>query len=194
MGEPTVYIEREPLLAMLLAAVEVYHLECYGMLFGSRPTQRYPYYHISLAVVRQAVVRRTNMEIWTSARGEQRVSDFLGSVGGLYLPVIGDFHSHPAYHGVERHPGPSEVDIKGMSSKDGRQQPLGVIINIIGKNPRPIPWRRLDKKTRLRGSLAGYIFDVTACHVNAESSTAVPLVIEVAPTARKALNRASGQV
>lgn len=192
MDAPFVRIERQSLLTMLLAAVETYDRECYGITYGHKPTRRRNYYHISVAIPRQRVIRRTSAEVVTSDRADNRVEAFTASSGKLYLRQVGDFHSHPAHAGGARTLCASVEDVRDMKSKDGRRRPVGIIINIIRRGKRNAPWRRLNHRTRLRGSLGGFTFDVMAYHIVGEGIDAAPeaLVIRIAPSVRRALNKA----
>ncbi|MEK9208760.1 MAG: hypothetical protein AAB910_01645 [Patescibacteria group bacterium] len=194
---PTVYIEREPLLNMILAAVEMYNRECLGYLFGyssGKPTKSFV---ITSAVQLAAVVHRSSCGLHQSKRACKRLGGFIDKASRLF-PYLADFHSHP-------HPkmwpglfGLSEDDRKSMHDEDK----FCVIIALSPRGKRLLEWAMRDEGTRLRGSLGHFDVHFTA-HWVVRDEEGKPvkdergiqqterLPLQVAKTTFRALNRAN---
>lgn len=156
MTAEAVYLEREPLLGMLMSAVEVYNRECFGYIFGRKPNRRREHFVITSAFNCAGISRRTNLEVRQSQRACDRLHNIQTSAPGLF-PYIGYFHSHAAAGRHRAKSDPSVFDRKTIARDDGD---FGVIITIARRGSRLLDWRLKSKRTRLRGSLG--TFD---CHV-----------------------------
>src|SRR3989344_4293365 len=91
MDPPIVYIEREPFLDMLIAAVDTFKRECFGYFFGSKPTKKKNTFLIKNAIAVQGTIKRANTEVRISKACHQRLVRIFSKYPGLY-PAIGYFH------------------------------------------------------------------------------------------------------
>lgn len=152
MPIPTVYFEREALLSILYAAVEVYNRECLGVIFGKKISGDPPKFIVTAARSWAAVVRRTNAEVHVSQRALQRVNRLLEAPN--LFSYLGDFHSHPLLRDVEPLPNPSQLDVQMLASEEQKEgECLGVIISIAQRKRKRDRWRLMDHRTLLHGSL-----------------------------------------
>jgi len=195
VNKPTVHINREPLLNMLLAAAETYNRECLGYVFGSGPTRKRRFFRITNVIAIQGVRRRTNVEIEQSQRSWKRLHGYIKSSLRLY-PILGDFHSHPASGPYKKSIEMSETDIMGMR-KDSDAK-IGIIIGISSRTKKRVLWNvpvRGPHTGILRGSLAGFTFKVCAYTLatNGNAELVPKRLRIVAPAALKALNRVNAQ-
>jgi proteasome lid subunit RPN8/RPN11 len=196
-GLPTVYIEREPLLSMMLAAVEMYNRECLGYLFGFSSGDPADNFIITSAVQLAAVVHRTSCGLQQSKRACKRLGGFIDKAPKLF-PYLADFHSHPSSKMWPGLFGLSEDDRKSMHDEDK----FCIIIAIARRTNRILEWTMRDDGTRLRGSLGRFDVHFTAHRVvrddegkpvrdesGVKRTECLPL--RVAKTTLRALNRAS---
>jgi len=102
------YLTEDAFWGVVVAAVETFRKECFGLLLGQRSDHRFV---IERAVVHQLASRHTS---WfrPNPRAHSRMENVLRHIG--HLGVVGDFHSHPASHGAKGGYEPSEMDIKRM--------------------------------------------------------------------------------
>lgn len=188
MDTPTVYVEKEPFLEMILASVETFKRECFGYVFGYKPSNKRNSYIITSVMPIQLTKKRHNGLI------EQSDVSLRNMVGCLYkypalFPIIGDFHSHPEWGSHKRIARLSEGDITDMIRSG---YALGVVIKISLINKERILWQR-GSDGGIKGSLADYKFHLNVCRVikNEEGFTDECLIVN-APAAIKSLNRALG--
>lgn len=193
---PTVYIEREPLEAIFAAAAEIYNKECFGFLLGRPPTGKRPYWTIEAVHIAQGVTKRSQCHVHTSEATERRLRRYWRAIG---QQLIGDFHSHTAYRTpegvVRRLQGLSETDIESMKKGpiDLPPPPLSAVVSIAEQEEVIKPWRLKARRTRLCGSLSGYHLGLSLYMLvpNADGELRPKrLVIQVAPSTRRALKRA----
>lgn len=194
---PTVYIEREPLLSMMFAAVENYNRECLGYLFGHSSGKPKRCFVITNADQLVGVVNRATDQVRQSKRAGHRLNGLLEKAPKLF-PYIADFHSHPhkkMWPGLSEL---SEVDRKSMGDADE----FCIIIAIARRGNRILEWTLRDDGTRLRGSLDRFDVHFTAHRVVHDDEKkpvkdekgiqkTERLPIRVAKTTLRALNRAN---
>lgn len=157
----SVYIEREPLLAMLFSAAEVYNRECLGYLFGYGPSKKRDHYIVTSALNLSAIVRRTNRKVQQSHNGWMRLNQLIVTAPKLY-PYLGDFHSHPGIPSLGRSLALSDADLQGMTAKD---YSFGVIISIMRRGKNRMEWRLKSRRTRLRGTIGRFDVHLVAYQI-----------------------------
>lgn len=157
---PTVYIEREPLLSMVFAAVELFNRECLGYLFGYSSGKPTNYFIITNAVQLAAVVRRTRCGVHQSKRACKRIGGLIEKAPKLF-PYLADFHSHPHPKMWRGSSGLSEEDRKSMTDAEE----FCIIIALSPRGERLLEWTMRDDGTRLRGSLGRFDVHFTAHRV-----------------------------
>lgn len=181
---PAVHVCLNPLLSMILAAVDSYNRECFGLVFGVKPTKERPYYVVTRAENAASSVKRKNTGIEMSRRADQRVTQFIGAAVWLYR-CIGDFHSHPAFGSHKARIAFSDADTENLASQE---YPLSLVVTIARRGKRILPWHLLDRGTRLRGSLGGFEIHVNAYRaLSKEEAERLPLM--VARSTLRVLNR-----
>ena len=188
MDLPIVYIEKEPFLEMILASVETFKRECFGYVFGYKPSNKRNSYIITSVMPIQLIKKRGNGLIEQSKLSARNIVGCIDKYPVLF-PVIGDFHSHPEWGSHKRIPRLSDRDIADMV-KNGCS--LGVVIKISSINKERILWQR-GHDGGIKGSLANYKFHLNVCRVveGAEGFLDECLTVN-APAAIKAMNRALG--
>ena len=197
MEVPTVYIEREPLLNILMAAAEVYNRECLGYIFGRKPTKRQNRFVVTSAITCAAVVRRTNAHVRQSERAFRRMNELMQAEPASF-PWLGDFHSHPS-RPYRLACDLSAEDLNNMVTDDYR---FGILVSISRRGKRPLEWRLKSRRTRLRGTLGKFDFHLVAHQLIRDAAgTAIRdehgkpkarrLAIEVASQTLKSLNRSA---
>ena len=157
MARPAVHIEREPLLAMLCSAVEVYPRECFGFMFGRTPTRQRAHYILGSCFNCAALSRRTSTTTAQSVPAARRLFALTDSAPRLY-PYLGFYHSHTGRTPNWQRFGFSSTDAMNMSDSDA----FGVVITVRPRGPRCLVWRIRSVHTRLRGSLGAFDFHLTA--------------------------------
>jgi proteasome lid subunit RPN8/RPN11 len=102
------YLTEDAFWGVVVAAVETFRKECFGLLLGHPAEDRFI---VERAVVHQMASRHTS---WfrPNPRAHGRMEKVLGHIG--HLSVVGDFHSHPASHGEKGGYEPSPKDIERM--------------------------------------------------------------------------------
>ncbi len=186
---PIVYIEKEPFLAMLLASIDTFKRECFGYIFGYKPTKNRNSFVITSAGEVGLTKKRKNKEVDQSVASKKRMKSCFEKYPALFRP-IGDFHSHPEWGEYTREPGLSDSDIEDMI-KD--EIPLGVVIKILSINKERYAWERTSTGGFI-GSLGRYKFYFNAFRVfvDKEGKAREQVLMIQAPAAIKALNRALG--
>lgn len=188
MDPPIVYIEKEPFLNMILASVETFKRECFGYVFGHKPSKGRRSYVITSITAVQLAKKRRNSEIEQSKLSENNMKGCFLQYPTLYR-VIGDFHSHPEWGSHKREAGLSEADIADML-KTGYS--LGIVIKISSINKERILWQRASGGG-IKGSLGKYKFHLNVCRIVKDGGNFVEECMVVhAPAAIKSLNRALG--
>lgn len=91
---PAVYLKKDVLFIMILAAIETFRKECAGILFGYKPTSERNYYIVTNAIAIQDVKSRTNNGVEQRNRSARKMNAIFEKAPELY-PKIGEFHSHP---------------------------------------------------------------------------------------------------
>lgn len=195
MTVPTVYIEREPLVAMLCAAVEVYPRECLGLVFGRKSSRRTLRHVITNVLNCAALTRHTTAEVVQSKRAGKRLYAFIDAAERLF-PYIGYYHSHTEKTLRWQQFGFSHQDARTMSDADQ----FGIVLTVHPRTSRRLRWCIRSSHTRLRGSLGAFDFHLTAhalvrdaegnCEKDDEGNWKTQrLPIAVAPQTLRALNR-----
>jgi len=186
---PTVYIEEEPFFTMVLSSVETFKRECFGYIFGRKPSRTRNNFIITSAVAVQLAKKRRNKEIEQSKLSERNMKEFFKKYPAIF-PVIGDFHSHPEWGSHKREPTLSSTDMKDML-RGGC--PLSVVIKISSINKDRILWQG-TAEGGIRGSLGKYKFHINILRVTKEGNGDLKeeCFFIQAPAALKSLNRALG--
>ena len=187
MDPPYVYIEKEPLLDMVLASVETFKRECLGLLFGRASSRTRNYFHITNVVNIQLARKRKNKEIEQSKISEEKIKEMCSQYPRLY-PVIGDFHSHPEWGQCRRQATMSDADLEDMK-KRREELKVCLVIKISLINKERVVWEPVGDGG-VRGSLAKYKFHINAIRLGDDDKEEI-LEIQ-APSALKALNKAIG--
>ena len=182
---PTVYIEREPLLNMILAAVEPFKRECLGHIFGRKPNSKRNSYVITHANAVQCVGRRLNLEVSQAPLALKRVRQLFAENPGLY-PVLGDFHSHPEWGGHKRLVAMSDTDIADTIKE---QFDLAIVIGISTRKRDRVRWEYLVDGG-IRGSVGNFVLRFNVFRLIEKKGKQVPQRLQViAPSALRLLNR-----
>lgn len=189
MDPPTVDIEKEPFLDMLLAAIETFKRECVGYIFGYKPSRKRNSFIITNVVNIQLAKKRKNSEVVQSQLSRKNCEDLFKKYPSLFS-VIGDFHSHPEWG---RHKGvamPSEIDIKNIE-----QGEISIIIAISTINKDRILWQN-NNEGGIKGSLGDYKFCLNVFRIvkKKDGSKIEECLVINAPAAMKSLNRALGYI
>lgn len=187
MDSPVVYIEKEPLLMMLLASIETFKRECLGYIFGYQPTKARNSFVITNAAAVQLAIKRKNSEVKQSLLSAKNINGCCEKYPSLFR-VIGDFHSHPEWG---RHKGsaiPSKKDIKGMIDEKIK---IAVIIAISSVNKERILWQSASDGG-IKGSLGKYKFHINICRIvkDGDGKPIAELLNIQASAAIQSLNRA----
>lgn len=187
MDPPSVYIEREPFLNMILASIETFDRECLGEIYGKPLSRASNCFHISNAIAIQLAKKRKNSEIEQSKASKKRMGDIHGQYPNLY-PKIGDFHSHPEWRGRHRLAEMSPTDIEDMK-RNKEDLKVCIVIKISHINKERIIWESASDGG-IRGSLGEYKFHVNAFRLDQNDEQEI-LEIQ-APAAMRSLNSAIG--
>lgn len=185
MDPPIVYIEKEPFLSMIMASIETFKRECFGIVFGTIPARNRNYFIITNSVAIQLAKKRKNSEIEQSGGSKKRTQDIFDKYPRLY-GSIGDFHSHPEWNNVKRLPILSDGDVADMIRQNLQ---ICIVIKISSINKERIIWEQAQDGG-IRGSLGKYKFHINVIRL-INSSEQQCLLIQ-ASAAIKALNRAIG--
>ncbi len=127
---------------MVLSAIEVYHMETFGLLLGYRGDR----FYVELAIPLQSAKRSV---YWTKPREEreERIIE-LSEKLGLGYEILGDYHSHCDIKGSKAIACPSSEDLASM--EEGNLY----IILAVNRIRRKQRWRILSD-----GSLSGTVGD-----------------------------------
>ncbi len=187
MDPPYVYIEKEPLLDMVLASIETFRRECLGLLFGRTPSRTRNYFHITNTVNIQMVRKRKNKEIEQNKTSAEKIREVCSQYPNLY-PLIGDFHSHPEWGRCRREATMSDADLEDMR-KRREELKVCLVIKVSLINKERVVWEPVGGGG-IRGSLAKYKFHINAIRLIGDDKEEI---LEIrAPSAIKALNKAIG--
>lgn len=195
MDPPVVYIEKEPFKHMLLAAVDVFKKECFGYVFGRKPTRINNRYRVTDVIVLQSVIRgkdsraRKFTEIDHMKRSRQRMFEIFDSYSRLY-PLLGDFHSHPEYGTDPRSVELSDRDI--MDMKDASWCKIAFVIRISTRTKERLEWYQ-KQDGGVRGSFGCYVVDVNVYRLIKDNGDRIPQSLVIISPAIKALNRANNK-
>jgi len=186
---PVVYIEKEPFLNMLLSAAETHKRECFGYIFGHKPTKENNCFVVTNAAAVQLARKRKNKEIEQSRASRARMREYFSRYSTLY-PMLGDFHSHPEWGDYVREMTLSDGDLEDMI-KDNFL--IGVVIKVVSVNKDRLLWQRATHGG-LKGSLGKFKFYVTVGRaIKGRGGKLHNECLTIhAPAAIKALNRALG--
>lgn len=186
MDPPVVYIEREPFLDMLIAAVDTFRRECFGYFFGSKPTRDNNIFLIKNAIAVQSTIKRVNTEVRISKGCHRRLGRIFSKYSSLY-PAIGYFHSHPEWGSVPGSHEMSDDDVVEMSKSNSE---IAVILKISSRKRERLDW--ISKQDGgIRGSYGDYIVDFNVYRLLiGEDGRKIPESLQiVVPSALKDLNR-----
>lgn len=152
-----VYISANAFWALLIAAIEVYKKECYGLLLGYRDSSNV--YIVEHAVSYQTATRR-HTSVEKNRRASQRIQKFLSNLP--HLSVIGDFHSHTGWGHLKGVGHPSQTDLADMVHEHV------YIIVVANDKKRSSTWQYNEGGT-LSGTVDDYHFRVGAYYLDADS-------------------------
>lgn len=188
MGPPVVYIEKEPFLVMIVAAVETFKRECLGRFFGHKPTRKRNNFVVTGAVAVQLATKRKNMEVQQSLLSIKNMIDNCFKKYPNLFRNIGDFHSHPEWGKHKGSASLSKRDIKDMV-KAGI--PVSIILAISSINKDRVLWQN-SSDGGIKGSLGKYKFHIKAYRMikNGDGKSVPQALVVRAPSAIKLLNRA----
>ncbi len=156
---PPIYIEKNAFLNLILAAVETYHRECFGYLFGHAISNSRDYYYVTRCIAIQLARQRKNLQVEQSRCSLKRMYAITDRYNSLF-PIIGDFHSHPGWNHVDREPFPSIEDIEDMQLLP---RYLSIIIGVKKRKKRSqMPYWQRNECFGIRGSLGDFNFEINA--------------------------------
>ncbi len=188
MNPPIVYIEREPFLDMLIAAVDTFRRECFGYFFGLKPTRKKNAFFIKNVIAVQSTIKRANTEVKVGKGCYQRLNSIFSKYPRLY-PVLGYFHSHPEWGSVPGSHEMSDGDIIEMSKSDSE---IAVVLKISSRKRERLDW--VSKSDGgVRGSYGDYIVDLNVYRlISTEDDQKIPESLQIiASSVLKDLNRAN---
>ena len=185
MAQPYVYIEQEPFVNMVLASIETFRRECFGLVFGTMPSRSNNFYHVTNAVAIQLAKKRVNKEIEQSKMSKKRMMAIIRKYGQIY-PLLGDFHSHPEWGLYRREPNMSDSDLRDMRKENFD---IGIVLKIQLINKERNIWESAPDGG-IRGSIGDYKIHLNTVRLDEDGEEEV-LQIK-ASAAVKALNRAIG--
>jgi proteasome lid subunit RPN8/RPN11 len=164
----TAYISQNAFWGLLIAAVEVYKRECFGLLIGYRDQKEdEDRYIIEHALPYQTAGRR-HKGVVSNPRAHKRIERFLANIP--QLSVIGDFHSHTMWGYSKAANALSDIDLEGMEPEN-----VYVVVS-VNDRLRKVPWSYTDDGS-LSGTTDQHHFRLTAYIVNdAGEPRKVPIV------------------
>ncbi len=184
MDPPFVYIEEEPLSEMLRSAVDTFRRECYGHIFGKKPSRTRNSYIVNCAGQINSTSSR-NKEVDHKKRSKKRVHKIYSQYPSLY-PLIGDFHSHAQWGSYYRSVELSDTDIKGMTEEKWCE--IAFVIRISSRSKERLEW---VSKTDggIRGTFGDYIVDVNVYRLIEDGVDLIPQSLQIISSAIKVLNK-----
>jgi|GEM_PF-1635514 len=196
---PKVYIEIEPFLVMIWAAVEEFRKECLGFILGYRPTPKDNNFYITAVFPLQSVRRgrkgKALGEVEQTKHGRKRFKEFGKWLEAGRILKIGDFHSHTEYRGIL-----PPAELSGSDKKSMEENEIEIIISISSRKKGKAPWEALSDG-RVTGSFGKYNFLFGVHMLEKKIDDGDDRILEqktvkntdllqiVAPSAIKALNR-----
>lgn len=188
MDPPIVYIEKEPFLSMLLAAVDPFKKECYGYIFGKKPSRKNNRYLVTNVQIIQSVVRPKEFtEIDHMKRSKKRMFEIFRAYPGLY-PLVGDFHSHPEYGPDPRSVELSDFDISDMA--ESRWCEITCVTRISSRSRERLGWI-IKTDGGARGSYGDYVVDINAYRLIQKDGNLISESLKINSPALKYLNKAN---
>jgi proteasome lid subunit RPN8/RPN11 len=144
-----VYLNENVFMGMVLAAVEVYKRECFGLLLGYRMPGKYVVEH----AIPYQTARRGHS--WAELRSDKWkvLQEILRNFPKL--DVLGDYHSHTMYRDVKAQVSLSKDDIEYMDPND-----LQIVI-AVNQNKRSRDWS-LNSDRTISGSIDKFYFKIAA--------------------------------
>lgn len=139
-----VQLSQTAFLSAVLASIEAYKKECYGLILGYRTDTQWL---VEYAVPYQTAARGHKLVCPHGGR-DRRVRACLGELSGY--DVLGTFHSHPAWGRLRAVAKPSKTDIDSMLP--------GELDLIIAVNDARIPrrFRYAERGRLLKGTVCDY--------------------------------------
>lgn len=144
-----ILIEPPAFISMILSAIEVFHLETYGLLLGNRGERIVIEHALSLQSAERAIYA-----VKPNPKREERIKE-LSEKMGLGLELLGDFHSHTEIGTNKAKPVPSLEDIANMIEGDVH------IIIAVNKSEKRKHWH-LNRDKTISGTLGGFHIKVSA--------------------------------
>lgn len=186
MDPPVVHVEKEPFEQMLLAAVDPFKKECFGYIFGKKPSRTGNEYVVSKIQIVQSVIRPHKFtEVEHMKRSKKRMFDIFRAYPKLY-PLMGDFHSHPEYGSDQRSVELSVHDIQDMSVSSWCE--IAFVVRISSRSTERLEW--ISKSGGgVRGSFGDYVVDINVYRLTENNGSFVPESLQIISPAIKALNR-----
>ena len=187
MDSPTVYVEREPFLNMLIASVDTFKRECFGYFFGLKPTRKKNAFFIQNVFAVQSTIKRANTEVRVSKGCLQRLDRIFSKYPGLY-PSLGYFHSHPEWGSVPGSHEMSDIDITEMANSDSE---IAVVLKIASRKRERLNWvSKADGG--MRGSYGDFVIDFNVYRLLTEDDQRTTESLQVnAFSVLKDLNKAN---
>ncbi len=194
MGPPVVYIEKEPFLIMVVAAIETFKRECLGYILGHKPTRKRNSFVITSAVAVQLATKRKNTEVQQSLLSVKNMIDGCFKKYPNLFKNLGDFHSHPEWG---KHKSPADLSKRDSKAMVKEKIPISIIIAISSINKDRVLWQS-SYDEGVKGSLGKYKFHVKAYRMvkngdrkkNGDKKLTPQALVIRAPGAIKSLNRA----
>lgn len=139
-----VLIEPPAFISMLMAVLEVFHYEAFGLLLGNRGEERWVVEH----AVPLQTAERSLYGVSPKLRREERLKE-ISKILGIGLELIGDFHSHTQIGKSKAKAKPSSLDL-------GTMEPGNIyIIVAVNEAKKRMPWSNL-KNGDLSGTVGGF--------------------------------------
>src|ERR1044071_6557967 len=152
------YISQNAFWGLLIAAVEVYKRECFGLLIGYREQKEDEDRFIIEHALPYQTAGRRHKGVVSNPRAHKRIERFLANIP--QLSVIGDFHSHTMWGCSRAASHPSDTDVAGMVPEN-----VYVIVS-VNDRLREVPWNYNDDGS-LSGTTDDHYFRLTAYTVTA---------------------------
>lgn len=144
-----VYLEERVFLSIIMAAAEVYKLECYGCLLG--------YKLKDAIVVDNAIPYQSAERSFSTVDLKEKQRNIIENILGTFpkLSIIGEFHSHPQHGDLKGGVILSKSDMQNVSNSD-----LEIVVAINDKK-RNCKWK-YNRDLTISGTFANYHIMIAA--------------------------------
>ena len=158
-----IYLGEGAFLTMILSAIEVYHRECLGLLYGHSCQGRV----LVDAAFPHQTARRAHRMIYLNIPRLKRIHEAIMKMGRFQF--LGLYHSHPQSHRIQPVPSLSRIDSESMV------EGLVEVIIAVNERRRTQAWQ-YRSNGELSGSFAGLRFHLAAYTLRGGNQERVPII------------------